>query len=366
MTELEQKILEAQDAYYNGNPIMSDGDFDELWDKLKAEQPDSELLTEVGADHTDGFPKVKHGMIMGSQEKANTEDEMAAWLSKLSDPNKIGQFKMDGCSLALYYKDGKFYQAVTRGDGSEGDDITSNVLKMNGVVKELTTKPSFTGTIRGEVLISRENKDKYYPEKANCRNTASGIMKHLDGEGCEHLDVVVYDAQSLDGENTFMFQPVLQTWLKDEGFIVADWKMFPNLSAKEAMAYLTEVFNNFDNLKYDIDGIVWKQNEIDIEDFKTNYRPKTNIALKPARTYAETVVTDITWGCKNGTYTPVAVYAPTKLNGATNTHASLSNVDLMEKLGVEIGHRIEIVKAGLIIPKITKDLDTGKFVEGYY
>ena len=134
MTELELKIKAAQDAYYNGDaPIMSDIEFDELWDKLKKEQPESELLKMVGSDHTDGFKKVKHSIIMGSQNKVNTAEEVSDWLrkNKIKKEKVIVQHKMDGISVALYYKNGKFAQAVSRGDGETGDDITANVAKIS-------------------------------------------------------------------------------------------------------------------------------------------------------------------------------------------------------------------------------------------
>ena len=121
-----------------------------------------------------------------------------------------------------------------------------------------------------------------------------------------------------------------------------------------------------DSLEYDIDGIVWKQNEIDMDDFKTNYRPKTTIALKPKRTYASSTLRDIEWSCSNGTYTPVAIFDPVNLLGATVQRASLGNVDLMEVMGIEIGHTIEITRTGEIIPKITKDLTTGISILKYY
>ena len=365
MTELEKAIKDAQDAYYNGVPLMSDTEFDALWDKLKKEQPDSELLQKVGEDHMDGFKKVKHRIIMGSQEKANTAEDMDSWLSKIKKGKILASFKMDGSSLALYYDHGNLVQAVSRGDGEFGDLVSNNVLKMNHVVKNLKDS-NYTGCVRGEVLISRANKEKYFPEKANCRNCGNGIFKHKDGSDCDKLDVVVYDAQAEDGSNYFGTQEKMQKWLEEQGFKVAQYVMFENPTGQECIDYINSVFAKFEELEYDIDGIVWKQNEIDMDDFKTNFRPQTNIALKPARTYATSTLRDIEWSCRNGTYTPVAIYDPINLLGATIQRASLGNVDLMEQLGIEIGHVITISRCGEIIPKIVKDDTTGKFVEGYW
>ena len=365
MTGLEKAIKDAQNAYYNGTPIMSDTEFDSLWDKLKKDQPDSELLKKVGEDHTDGFKKAKHSIIMGSQGKANTTEEMDKWLSKINAENVLGSYKLDGSSIALYYNNGVFQNAISRGDGTVGDDVSENVLKMNGVVKTLSDK-KFTGCIRGEVMLSRKNKERYFPDKANCRNAGNGIFKHKDGKDCDKLDILVYDSQAADGSNYFGTQENMQDWLKLQGFKVAPYKMFKKLTGQECIEYINSIFEKFDDLEYDIDGIVWKQNEIDMDDFRTNYRPLQNIALKPARTYATSTLRDIEWSCRNGTYTPVAIYDPVNLLGATVQRASLGNVDLMEQLGVEIGHEITICRCGEIIPKLVKDNSTGNFVEGYW
>lgn len=363
MTKLEQTILNAQRDYYNGTPSMSDAQFDELWEKLKVEQPDSELLKNVGADHTDGFKKVKHDIMAGSQEKANTEADMSKWLSSIDKKLVIADYKMDGASIILSYDKGNLIRVASRGDGYEGDDVTSNALKMNHLPK--TIDSNFTGTVRGECCLSRTNKAEHFADKANCRNAGTGIMKRLDGKGCEYLDIVVYDAQSLDGSNFFETQVNLKKWLETNGFKLAPWKLFKNLSPKDCMAYLDEVFKEFDNLEYDIDGLVWKQNAIDMEDFK-EVRPKTNIALKPARIYAQTKVTNIEWSVSNGTYTPVVIYEPTPLNGTVNTRASISNVASLEDLQIEIGDTIEIVKCGLIIPKVVRNISKDTFLAGYY
>lgn len=362
---LETEIRKHQELYYNHQPVISDGEFDALVDELTMLDPDNELLTtKIGADHTEGFTKVKHNIKMGSQNKANTEPEMNGWISTIDNSLVLGGFKMDGNSVRLTYKNGELVQAASRGDGDWGDDITENVKKMNFVPLKLKATPNYTGDVRGEVLLSRKNKEKYYPEFKNCRNGASGIMKHLDGYGCEHLDVVCYDAQYLSENEEFGTQENLINFLEQNGFKVAEYRFFKNLTGKMAIDYLNTIFDDFDNLEYDIDGIVWKQNVIDMKDMK-NERPKTNIALKPAKVYKETVLENIEWQVRNGTLTPVAILKPVDLQGATISKASLCNVACLEDMGIEIGHKVLICRCGMIIPKIVKDIDTGKYAKGY-
>lgn len=362
---LETEIRKHQELYYNHQPVISDGEFDALVDELTMLDPDNELLTtKIGADHTEGFTKVKHNIKMGSQNKANTESEMNGWLSTIDNSLVLGGFKMDGNSVRLTYKNGELVQAASRGDGDWGDDITENVKKMNFVPLKLKATPNYTGDVRGEVLLSRKNKEKYYPDFKNCRNGASGIMKHLDGAGCEYLDVVCYDAQYLSENEEFGTQENLINFLEQNGFKVAEYRFFKNLTGKMAIDYLNTIFDDFDNLEYDIDGIVWKQNVIDMKDMQ-NERPKTNIALKPAKVYKETILENIEWQVRNGTLTPVAILKPVDLQGATISKASLCNVACLEDMGIEIGHKVLICRCGMIIPKIVKDIDTGKYAKGY-
>lgn len=368
--ELESRLREAQNAYYNGDePIMSDMEYDELWDKLQEEYPDSELLHEVGQDHTDGFKKVRHDIIMGSQAKATTAQKMNEFFTRNGKGRYLAQYKLDGCSIALNYKNGKFATGVTRGDGAEGDDITRNALSMKGLVKKIDL--DFTGTVRGEVLLDKSVKEKYFPDMKNCRNAASGIMKHLDGSECEKLCIRVYDAQYQDKARSFEEQALLQTWLHNNGFIVADYVWFDTDKMKdpgqEAIDLIRREFSEEKAAQrdFDIDGIVFKKNEIDMYDIQTEYRPKTMIALKPKFTPRQSVLRDIEWCVKNGTVTPVAIFDPVEIEGSTVQRASLGNVSLMEYLGLEIGHRITVIKANMIIPKVIQDLETGKFITGY-
>lgn len=136
--ELENKLKQAQDAYYNGSePIMSDLEYDELWDELETKYPDSKLLQGVGTDHTDGFAKVKHSIIMGSQAKANTAEDMNSFFARNGKGLFIAQYKCDGCSIALNYKNGKFTTGVTRGDGCLSGETIIETEHGNLTIKEI-------------------------------------------------------------------------------------------------------------------------------------------------------------------------------------------------------------------------------------
>jgi len=213
--ELEDLIQKYQASYYNGEAEISDGEFDLLWDELKNLAPQSEVLKKVGSGpDTDGFPKARHLIPMGSQDKASNPQEFIEWAQKMgletekdaSLTNKkdgltkkfIVQYKLDGASLELQYENGKLVRAVTRGDGIIGDDITDNARRMGGVVQKMDV--AFTGGVRGEVIMTHNVWNGKYPTKANCRNAANGLMRRKDGEGCEDLEVIVYDASASDDD----------------------------------------------------------------------------------------------------------------------------------------------------------------------
>ena len=259
---------------------------------------------------------------------------MTGFFNRNGKGKYLAQYKLDGCSVALNYADGKFVSGVTRGDGTEGDDITRNVLSMKGLVKRIDR--GFTGTVRGEILLDKSVKEKYFPGMKNCRNGASGIMKHLDGSDCEKLTIRVYDAQYLDKTLSFGTQELLQSWLGNNGFIVADYVWFDTRKMKnpgqEAIDLIRSEFSEekASRRDFDIDGIVFKKNEIDMHDIQTEYRPKTMIALKNKYTLAETTIEGIEWSVKNGTLTPVAIVSPCEIDGTTVKRASLANISCME------------------------------------
>lgn len=355
-SQLEEKIKYHQDLYYKGTPEISDEEFDLLWDELKQKDPLNPILKKVGEDSLDGFPKVKHGITMGSQQKANSVEEIEKWLSQFSPSEQIlVESKLDGCSLELYYENGKFVAGITRGDGIIGDDITFNVSKMNGCVKHLVD--DFTGSVRGEVLVFHEDKNKYFPEMANCRNAASGVMKRKSGEGCEYLNIVVYDVMYKDSSKHFTRESEKISWLAHQGFFTVDTTGFTvKKSLKESAKELTDIMlrrdDNRAELDYDIDGLVLKKNVCDDEDLRS-LLPETQIAYKFPREIGISTLVDVKWSLSNGTLTPIGILEPPlKICGTVVKQASMCNIGLIEKGKFGIGCKVTVTKRGEIIPKI--------------
>lgn len=351
ISELEKLIAKYQASYYNGEGEISDAEFDALWDELKSLDPGNAILQRVGAD-SGNFEKIHHVMPMGSQEKAANPEQFLAWAEKHKYDEYLVEYKLDGASLELQYENGWLVRAVTRGDGSIGDDITANAKKMGGVnagiYKDGELVP-FTGGIRGEVIMTHEVHKKYFSDKANCRNAANGLMKRKDGSGSEYLKLIVYDALSTDGKSYFSNEKEKISWLTACGFNVVRLVICKN--AERVIAYRAKIMEERKNIEYDIDGLVVKENRIDFED-ASRARPDRQIAFKFSLEEATTVLREVEWSQNGATYTPVAIFDEVELNGTKVQRASLANPDTVRKLGVQIGSHVVVVKRGEIIPKI--------------
>lgn len=350
--ELEQLITRYQKSYYDGEGEISDAEFDKLWDELKLLDPENAVLHRVGAD-SGNFAKIQHVMPMGSQEKAADPEQFLAWAVKHNYDEYLVEYKLDGASLELQYENGNLVRAVTRGDGSIGDDITANAKKMRGVMPVLYvdgSKIDFTGGIRGEVIMTHEVHKKYYSDKANCRNAANGLMKRKDGNGSEHLNLIVYDALSTNGKSFFNDEEEKIKFLKSCGFETVRLEICR--SADEVIQYRAKIMEERKlSIPYDIDGLVVKERRIDLSD-ASRARPDRQIAFKFSLEEAVSVLRQVEWSISGGTYTPVAIFDEVELNGTKVQRASLANPDTMRKLGVKIGSHVVVVKRGEIIPKI--------------
>ena len=351
ISELENLITRYQKSYYDGEGEISDAEFDKLWDELKALDPENPILHKVGAD-SGNFQKIHHVMPMGSQEKAANPEQFLAWAEKHKYDEYLVEYKLDGASLELQYENGYLKRAVTRGDGTIGDDITANARKMGGVnaaiYKDGLLVP-FTGGIRGEVIMTHEVHKTHFPDKANCRNAANGLMKRKDGKGSEFLKLIVYDALSTDGKSYFNYEEEKIRWLMDCGFNVV--KLVICKSPERVIAYRAKVMEERASLEYDIDGLVIKERTINLADASRD-RPDRQIAFKFSLEEAVTTLREVEWSVSGGTYTPVAIFDEVELNGTRVQRASLANPDTLRKLGVAIGSHVVVVKRGEIIPKI--------------
>ena len=356
INELAELIEKYQKSYYTGEAEISDAEFDALWDELKQLAPDHPLLQKIGSDTSDQivsggiFEKARHLIPMGSQEKAADADQFLEWAEKHKYEEYLVEYKLDGASLELQYENGRFLKAVTRGDGTTGDDITKNVLKMKGLVHALDG--AYTGGVRGEVIMSHDVHKQHFAEKANCRNAANGLMKRKDGEGSEYLEIICYDAFFTDfGGSAAPFNDELEkmAWLKKTGFQTVPVKICKN--AKEVIDYRAEVMELRKSLPFDIDGLVIKNRQIDMEDARRN-RPDKQIAFKFNLEEAVSILRRVIWNENGATYTPVAEFDTVELAGTKVSRASLANPNLIKELGVEIGSHVVVTKRGEIIPKI--------------
>lgn len=352
INELVSLIKRYQTSYYNGEGEISDAEFDALWDELKNLDPENEILKKIGTD-SGNFAKLRHVMPMGSQEKAANPEQFLGWASKHVYDEYFVEFKLDGASLELQYEHGKLIHAVTRGDGTIGDDITVNAKKMNGVAAALFDLAGnlidYSGGIRGEVIMTHDVHKEKFSDKANCRNAANGLMKRKDGEGCEYLKLIVYDAFSPSGNQPFNDEESKVNWLKSCGFNTVPLKICK--SPQEVIEYRSHVMDIRNQLEYDIDGLVIKERQINFQD-ASRARPDRQIAFKFSLEEAVTILRCVDWSVNGGTYTPVAIFDEVELNGTKVQRASLANPDTMKALGVKIGCKVVVVKRGEIIPKI--------------
>lgn len=346
--ELETLIRGYSASYYNGEAEISDKEFDDLWDELKKIDPGNPVLTEVGGDSVDGFPKAEHIIPMGSQDKAANPGEFLEWAEKMHPGSYVVQYKLDGASLELQYTRGILSKAVTRGKNKVGDDITPNAKRMKGIVTKLDLP--FTGGIRGEVIMTHEVWGEKYRDKANCRNAANGIMRRKDGLGNEDLNFICYDASSPGDDDYFTDEIEKIKWLRDRGFAVTDTKEF--LDPRDVVAYRAKISEKRKELSFDIDGLVVKDRKINMADLRRD-RPERQIAFKFELEVAVSMLADVEWSENGATYTPIGIVdPPVRLAGTTVQRANLNNPGLIRSMGLKIGSLVTIVKRGEIIPKI--------------
>lgn len=355
VSNLEQKIQEAREAYYNATPIVDDSTFDAWLDELRELNAASPQVKAIGAQPVGSWLKVSHTIPMGSLNKVQTPEELRAWAIGAGVTNEtrlIVTEKLDGISVSLRYESGRLIQALTRGDGVIGEDITSNVRRMKGVLSELP-KPE-TVTFRGEIVLLKADHAAHFPETSNPRNTASGTSKRLDGRGSEHLTVYVYQALDL-GEETFETEFEQFVYIRRLGFSSPVYTTPTDVDGVIATwgEYHTQTR---DERPYDIDGLVVRINNLPVQLAMGDKdgRPLGAVAFKFAPVCRATIARkriDQVGG--TGRITPVAEFDPVNILGAEISRASLYNQKYIEQIGFDVGAEILVSRANDVIPRVT-------------
>lgn len=364
INSLVDLLKSASDGYYNGTPLMTDAEYDTLIDQLKALDPTNSFLKTVGAPVVGAWPKVKHAHTMGSQDKVKTHDDFIAWANG-KGPLVITD-KMDGSTIALTYLNGKLVSAVTRGDGTEGEDVTPNILRMQNVKAEIM---GFSGVLRGEVMIDISTFNTYFAPVGykNPRNAANGLARDKSESALvPHIKVMYFDVIHDCPAQREMYS----TEISKENFCRANglkyvfirgpyedheavWKQF------EARAAVRPT------LDHEIDGMVVKMDNLEAQASlgDLNGRPRGQIAIKFEAQSKESTVIDIQWQVgRNGRISPVAILEPTDIGGVTITRCTLNNRDYIKALNISVGARVLVTRNNDVIPGITKLVAAGNGV----
>ncbi|XP_011860590.1 PREDICTED: uncharacterized protein LOC105557840 [Vollenhovia emeryi] len=371
MTNLEKMREKLQDQinYHNvlyhqkNKPEISDAEYDELKKKLaeiEAQFPEIYATQDsVGAPPDERFSKVEHQEPMLSLENAYDEQGVEKFLSKIKRfliEDKIEilcEPKIDGLSFSAIYEDGRFVKAATRGDGFLGEDVTHNVATIKGFPKFLQGVQGRL-EVRGEIYISNSDflKLNENNEFANPRNAAAGSLKQLDANITASRPLR-YFAYSLIGGAEKSQSEILNK-LEALGFCVNEHQSLTS-SLDGMLKFYNEVYSCRYNLDYDIDGIVYKVNDLVLQNRlgNTHKAPRSALAYKFSAVYAKTKLNKIFIQVgRTGILTPVADLVPVNIGGVLVSRASLHNQDEIKRKDIREGDIVTIKRAGDVIPQI--------------
>jgi DNA ligase (NAD+) len=366
--ELAPRLTELRDAYYRGEPLVADADYDALEDELRAllEEhpeltPDPNPLEQVGATAVLHAP-VRHSRPMLSLQKSNTPEQVAEFFARFPGQPVVVMPKLDGLSLAVVYEGGRLARAITRGDGTTGDDVTPLVRAMASGIPDRIEADGRT-EVRGELVMLRSTFAAYnaeHPDKPliNPRNAAAGTIRAKDPATVEGRDLrfFAFDLYVEDGASAD-----LEKALGDLGFDAADMRHCDD--AEAAQAVIAEIEATRNELDYDLDGAVLRladRGAYAAAGTRSN-SPRGALAFKFAAEEKTTVLADVVWDVgKIGKVAPVAVLEPVFVGGTTVTRATLANQEVIRARDVRIGDTVLVRRAGDVIPFVAGVLDAAK------
>jgi DNA ligase (NAD+) len=374
--ELSEEIRDHQFKYYVLDaPNITDAAFDKLWNQLlelERKYPQYKLESsptlEVGGGFATAFTQHDHIEKMMSLDNVFDNDELDTWFDRIEKAGVkntwLCEVKVDGLAINLLYENGRLTRALTRGNGTTGEDVTLNIKTIKSVPTELAGKDlPATLEVRGEVFFPLQAFDDLNdsleeagkPRFANPRNAAAGSLRQKDPKitASRPLDVVVHGIGAATGVK-FDKQSSAYELLKGWGLPTSSrYKVVSN--RKEVIAFIDQYEKNRHNVEHEIDGVVIKVNEIDAQNNLgfTSRAPKWAIAYKYPPEEVSTKLLDIKVSVgRTGRVTPFAYMEPVKVAGSTVTNATLHNAQEIVRKGILIGDTVLIRKAGDVIPEV--------------
>lgn len=377
--ELTEKLQELNRAYYLENKsLVSDYEFDKLLKELQELEEkypnyadENSPTKRVGGDITKKFEVVEHEYPMMSLSNTYSQDEIIEWENRIKklvqgDLEYVCELKYDGVAIGIKYRKGKFYQAVTRGDGTKGEDISTNVKTINSIPLQLRGDYPEAFEIRGEIIfpwdgfnkLNREREEQGEEPFANPRNTASGTLKMQNSAvvASRELDCFLYGLFGEKLPTDKHYENVIKAG--EWGFKIpfVDKRYIQKCdSLDEIMDFIRYWDEERNNLGFEIDGVVIKVNNFHQQEELgyTAKSPRWAIAYKFKAETATTKLKQVVYQVgRTGAITPVANLEPVQLAGTTVKRASLHNADQIEKLDLRVGDHVFVEKGGEIIPKV--------------
>lgn len=375
--ELIKKLNEyAYNYYVLDNPTVSDKEYDALYDELVAIEKSTGVVKEnsptrrVGGAPLTAFSQHVHKHRLYSLDKAQTIASLADWFAKTEE--KVGkckyslEYKFDGLTMCLSYKDGRFVRATTRGDGTVGEDVTAQVLTIKTFPLEIEYKGEID--VVGEAIMYLSTLEKYnetaeVPLK-NARNAVAGAIRNLDPKETARRSpqIVFYSINYIEDESLVRSQEDVVSFLKKNKFKTSPFALFTD-DKNKIEREIEKIGKNRDKLDFLIDGAVIKVDDYTKRDELgyTEKFPKWAVAFKFEAEETTTVLQDVVWQVgRTGKLTPLAILSPVELCGVTVSRATLNNLGDIRRKNVMIGDRVFIRRSNDVIPEITGLAERGE------
>lgn len=366
MQDLVQQLNEAAAVYYQGkDEIMSNYDYDRLYDELAALEKETGIILagsptqRVGYEVLSELPKETHAAPMLSLDKTKSVDTLASWLD---GQNGLLSWKMDGLTIVLTYENGTLQKAVTRGNGQVGEVITNNARTFTNIPLSVPYQGQMI--LRGEAVISYSEFRKInetLPEEEqykNPRNLCSGSVRQLNNEITAKRNVSFFafalvQAEGVDFHNS---QEEKFLFLREQGFDVVEYQRVTSDTLPAAVQSFADRIPHND---FPSDGLVLLMDDIAYGEGlgMTAKFPRNAMAFKWADETADTTLLEMEWSAsRTGLINPVAIFEPVELEGTTVSRASVHNISIVHQLELGIGDTIRVYKANMIIPQIAENL----------